>query len=130
MSRHHTDRVLSPPNDRPLVLALAVVLVLAFATGTQYVAWRLGFPSALGAPLFVLSRNALLLVRVGAIVSAGGGITFILFPYTRRWSGALLVVAVCSATLSLGPIYSPHMIVVWQGRFVRIELLVLYFRAG
>jgi type IV secretion system protein VirD4 len=130
MSGHYNDRVLSPPNDRPLVLALVGVLVLAFATGTEYVAWRLGFPSALGAPIFVLSRHALLLARAGAIASAGVGATLMVFPHARRWCGVFLLIAVCSAMLSLGPTYSPHMIAVWQGRYVRIEVLAPYFRKG
>jgi hypothetical protein len=116
--------VLSPPNDRSLVLALVGVLVLGFATGTEYVAWGLGFPSALGVPIFVLSRHALLLARVSTIASAGGGVTLILFARARRWSGALLVMAAGSAMRSLGPTYSPHMIAVWQGRYVRIEVLL------
>lgn len=130
MSGQRKARDLSPPNDRPLVLALAGVFVLAFATATQYVAWRLGFPSALGAPIFVLSRHALLLVRAGAITVAGCGVTLVLLPPTRRWGGALLVIAVCSATFSLGPLYSPHMIAVWQGQYVRMEVLAPYFRTG
>ena len=130
MSGHQKDRVLSPSNDRPLVLALVGVFGLAFATGTKYVAWRLGYSSALGAPLFVLSHRALLLARVSAIASAGVGVTLLLFPRTRRWCGACLIIAVCSAMLGLGPSYSPHMIAVWQGRYARIEVLAPYFRTG
>ena len=121
---------LSPPNDRPLLVLLVGVLFLAFATGTEFVAWRLGFRSTLGAPLFVLNNQAQLLARAGAIACAGSGTALMLLPRARRWCGVCLVIAMCFATLGIGPTYAPHMIAVWQARYARVQTIAPYFRFG
>lgn len=119
----HDRESRSPPhpgNDRPLVLFLMLGLVIAFGTGTQYVAWRLGFHPNLGAPLFVASPGDLAVIRVGAIVCAIAGAGLLFLPAWRTMSGVLLIGALCIANASAGPVYAPHLIAVWQHRYADV----------
>ena len=94
--------------------------MIAFGTGTQYVAWRLGFHANLGAPLFVASPGDFAMIRAGAIVCAivGAGLLFI--PSWRTMSCVLLIGALCIANASAGPVYAPHLIAVWQHRYADV----------
>jgi type IV secretion system protein VirD4 len=111
-----SERTLSPPNERPLVLFLILGLVLAFSAGTQYVAWRLGFPSALGRPLFVPNTRTLPLLRAAAVLATGSWLAASLLSQPRSLRTGLFLSATALAILSLGPFYAPHRIVVWYSR--------------
>ena len=119
-----------PGNDRPLILLLGLGLVIAFGTGTQYIAWRWGFHPNLGTPLFAESPGNLVFVRIAAIACAGGGIGLLFVPSWRTMSSVLLIVALCLADASAGPVYSPHMIAVWQQRYADVSAAASDFRTA
>jgi type IV secretion system protein VirD4 len=123
-------RSLSPPNDRPLLLLLLLGLVLAFAAGTQYVAWRLGFHINLGAPLFTAELRTVVLIRAAAVIGAGAGFSALFLPKLRRLSPALLGVALCLAVSGSGSVYAPYLIAVWQSAYADVESYATTFRIG
>ena len=131
MSSQVSERTLSPPNERPLVLLLILGLVLAFSAGTQYVAWRLGFPPGFGRPLFVPNVRTLALLRAFAVLCAGSSLAATLLRQSRWLPTALSLSATALAVFSLGPLYSPHLIVVWHSRSGQIAGdTAAVFRAG
>src|SRR5438045_3270134 len=126
-----SDRTLSPPNERPLVLFLLFGLTLAFSTGTQYVAWRLGFPAALGRPLFVPNARTLALFRASAVLCTGSWLAGSLLDQPRWLRSGLLLSAIALASLSLGPFHAPHRIVVWYSKSGHVAAdTAAVFRAG
>ncbi len=104
-----------PHADRPLILCLGLALVLALATGTEYVAWRLAFPPNLGAPLVVLPAQAARWLRATGVLAAGTALATLVVPWLRSLTVPLLVVAAVAALGSVGPIYAPYRIFVWYG---------------
>ena len=114
------DRSLSPPNDRPLVLLLVLAVVLAFAAGTQYVAWRLGFHANLGAPLFAAELRTMLILRAAAVMCAGAAFSILILPRLRRLTPALFVLALCLALPGSGQVYAPYQIAVWQSVYADV----------
>ncbi|MDQ6633834.1 MAG: type IV secretory system conjugative DNA transfer family protein [Gemmatimonadota bacterium] len=123
-------RSLSPPNDRPLALLLILGSVLAFATGTQYVAWRLGFPVQLGAPLYVVPPRTMVLLRTAAVLFAGSALSLLCVPRVRWLSLPLAISALGLAFGSTGRVYAPHLIVVWQTKYARVDAFASIFRVG
>lgn len=111
-----SERALSPPNERPLVLFLFLGLALAFSAGTQYVAWRLGFPPTLGRPLFVPNVRTLALLRASAALCSGSWFAASLLSQPRWLRTSLFLCTTALVALCLGPFYSPHQIVVWYSR--------------
>src|ERR1700680_4320019 len=108
-----SERTLSPPNERPLVLFLFFGLTLAFSAGTQYVAWRLGFPATLGRPLFVPNARTLALFRASAVLCTGSWLAASILSQPRWLRTGLFLSATALAILSLGPFYAPHLIALW-----------------
>ena len=111
-----SERTLSPANERPLVLLFFLGLTLAFSAGTQYVAWRLGFPATLGRALFVPSARTLALFRASAVICAGSWLAASILSQALWLRTGLFLSAIALASLSLGPFYSPHLIVVWHSK--------------
>ena len=124
------ERSLSPPNDRPLVLLLLLAVVLAFAAGTQYVAWRLGFHANLGAPLFVGELRTMLLLRAAAVMCAGAAFSILTLPRLRRLTPALFGLALCLALSGSGPVYAPYLIAVWQSAYADVASYRPIFRVA
>ncbi len=111
----------SPPAERPVMVLLSAGLVLAAAAGTQYVAWRFDFHPALGAPLVVLSDHAVRLCRAAAVLAVGFALTVLILAPLRRLAGPLLLLAVCAAIGSVGPIYPPYRIFLWYAKAARVH---------
>lgn len=124
------ERTLTPPNDRPLILLLVLGFIGAFATGTQYVAWRLGFHANLGAPLFVAELPTLLFLRSAAVVSAGAGFSVLFLPRLRWLSPALFTAALSLALAGTGPLYPPYLIGVWHSAYADVHSYVPIFRVA
>ncbi len=124
------ERALSPRNERPLVLFLFLSLLLAFSAGTQYVAWRAGFHAKLGPPLFVPKAGTLVWFRVIAVLCTGCGLVAVFLRQSLRLSALLFLCAVALAALSLGPLYEPHLIVVWYSRYRTALADTPAFRVG
>ena len=124
------DRSLSPPNDRPLVLLLLLGVVLAFAAGTQYVAWRLGFHANLGAPLFAAELRTMLILRVAAVLCAGTAFSILILPHLRMLTPALFVLALCLALPGSGPVYAPYLIAAWQSVYADVASYRPIFRVA
>ena len=126
-----SERMLSPANERPLVLLFFLGLTLAFSAGTQYVAWRLGFPAALGRALFVPSAQTLALFRASAVICAGSWLAASILSQALWLRTGLFLSAIALASLSLGPFYSPHLIVVWHSKSAQfVADAAAGFRAG
>ena len=121
-----------PPlrNDRPLVACLVLALVLAFACATQYVAWRLAFHPRLGSPSLVLAYTYRRIGLAASVLSAGVGISMLLFGRTRRLAGLPFVFALGAAALSVGPVYPPYEILRWFAAYSRFPQLAQVFHAG
>lgn len=123
-------RTVSSPNDRPLVLLLALVIIVAFAAGTEYVAWRFCFHRNLGAPFFRLESRTSLAVRASAVICMGAGLSALFLP-RARWVTALLVsVGVCATVIAIGPVYSPHLLIVWQAAYAGVPGSLPIFRVA
>src|SRR5436190_7489478 len=126
-----SDRTLSPPNERPLVLFLFFGLTLAFSAGTQYMAWRLGFPATLGRALFVPNARTLALFRASAVLCTGSWLAASILRQTRWLPTGFFLSAIALASLSLGPFYAPHLIGVWYSRSGQVAPgTATVFRAG
>jgi type IV secretion system protein VirD4 len=126
-----SERTLSPPNERPLVLFLFFGFTLAFAAGTQYVAWRLGFPATLGRALFVPNARTLALFRASAVLFTGSWLAASILSQPRWLRTGLFLSATALAIVSLGPFYSPHLIVEWYSRSGQVAPhAAAVFRAG
>jgi len=119
-----------PRNDRPLVLLLGLGLALAFGVGTQYVAWRFAFHPNLGAPLVEPGAATLRLLRAASVILAGCALAFGVVPSLRRMAAPLLVAAVCVGAASLGPLYAPYGIFVWQAANTGNAAAADVFRIG
>jgi len=120
----------APPAERPLMLLLAAGLVLAAEVGTQYVAWRFGFHPALGRPLVILSDHAVRLWRAAGVLGLGFALATVLLAPLRRLSGPLLLIAICAAIGSLGPIYPPYRLFLWYARAARVHAALSMFRGA
>ncbi len=107
-------RVPQVRDDRPRVFFLALGLALALSTATQYAAWQLAFSQSLGPPLFVPTARVTQLLRTVAVIGTGAGVSILLFPCCRRAAPLLLLLALCAAVGSVGPIYAPYQVMVWQ----------------
>src|ERR1700687_269660 len=105
-----SERTLSPPNERPLVLLLFFGFTLAFSAGTQYVAWRLGFPPRLGRALFIPNARTLALSRAPAVLCTVSWLAGSILSQPRWLRTGLFLSATALASLSLGPFYAPHLI--------------------
>ena len=122
------ERSLSPPNDRPLVLLLVLAVVLAFAAGTQYVAWRLGFHANLGAPLFTAELRTMLILRAAAVTCAGSALSILCFPRLRVLAPVLFGLGFFCGLSGLGPVYAPYLIAVWQAAYTDVPSYTPIFR--
>jgi len=118
----------TPPAERPVMLGLGAGLVLACAVGTQVVAWRFRFAPGLGAPLAVLSPQALRYDRATVVLALGFAAAAVFVPLGRRWSAPLLVLACVGSVGSVGPIYPPYGIFVWYARAARVPAAAGVFR--
>ena len=126
-----SERPPSTPNERPLVLFLFFGLTLAFSAGTQYVAWRLGFPATLGRALFVPNARTLALFRASAVLCTGSWLAASILSQPRWLRTGVFLSATALVALSLGPFYSPHLIVVWYSRSGQVAPdTASVFRAG
>ncbi len=126
-----SERTLSPRNERPLVLLLFFGLTLAFSAGTQYVAWRLGFPAILGRALFIPNARTLALFRASAVLCTGCGLAASVLSQARWLQTSLFLSGIALAGLSLGPFYSPHLIVLWHSKSGQLASdAAVVFRAG
>ena len=119
-----------PRNDRPLVLLLALGLAVAFGVGTQYVAWRFAFHPNLGVPLLVLGAETLRILRAVSVTLVGCALSVLFLPLFRRMTGPLLAAAVCVGVASLGPLYAPYDIAVWQAANAGNAAAATIFRVG
>jgi type IV secretion system protein VirD4 len=119
-----------PHGDRPLVFLLALGLMLAAGTGTQYVAWRLGFHPSLGPPIVVLDGSSLRLLRAACVFLAGSAGAAAFVPRLGRAILPLLLLALCAGVGSLGPIHAPHRIFVWHAAFADVPAAAPIFRVA
>ena len=126
-----SERPPSTPNERPFVLFLFFGLTLAFSAGTQYVAWRLGFPATLGRALFVPNARTLALFRASAALCTGSWLAASMLSQPRWLRTSLFLSATALAGLSLGPFHAPYLIVVWYSKSGQIGVdAASVFRAG
>ncbi|HEX4628012.1 MAG TPA: type IV secretory system conjugative DNA transfer family protein, partial [Gemmatimonadales bacterium] len=119
-----------PPNDRPLVVLIALALVLGAAAGTEYVAWRFRFHPKLGAPLFALSATSVRLFRAAWLVALGGAVVAVRDLSLRRFAAPLVLLALVSGVASMGRLYAPYRIVVWHAANARWTRGAPVFRGG
>lgn len=125
--RHQRPR---PPNDRPLIACLGLGLVAAFGAGTQYVAWRLGFHPSLGLPLLIPSAETVRLLHIIATVAGGVAILSLLVPRGRLAAVPAAIVSAGAALSSLGPLYAPYRIIVWQATYAEVDWIAPVLRTG
>ena len=116
---------MTPPNPASgsrSPVSLAVVLLAAAAVGFAYaaaaLAWRAGYAPRLGTPLWEPTDVALLAVRCGLVVGAGGLVVLALYGRRRAALGAALVLVVC-APAGAGPVYSPAAGLRWSVQLAR-----------
>lgn len=120
----------SPPNDRPLVVLLVLALVLAFSTGTQYIAWHVGPRVRLGAPLFIVGARAAMMLRAIAMLAAGTAASALVLRRARWIIALLLIGGVGLAIAGTDRVYGPDGIIVWQAAYGgSIALAPLFHRA-
>jgi type IV secretion system protein VirD4 len=119
-----------PHTDRPLIVCLALALGLSLAVGTQYVAWRFDYHPNLGEPLVVLPVHTVRWLRATAVLAAGTAVVGALLPWLRPLSVPLVVVAVCAAVASLGPIYAPYRIFAWYATNAAVPEAASVFRVA
>jgi type IV secretion system protein VirD4 len=112
------------------MVLLSAGLVLAAAVGTQYIAWRFAFHPALGAPLVVLSAHAVRWWRAAGVLALGFALAALVVAPLRRLSGPLLLIVLCAAIGSLGPIYPPYRIFLWYARAARVPAAASVFRGA
>ncbi|MCP5056757.1 MAG: type IV secretory system conjugative DNA transfer family protein [bacterium] len=98
-------------------LAIVGSLVLLLWTVTQWAAWKLGFQTGLGTPLFAPGQTEQLWFGALAIVAVGAAIAALAFPRTRPWSFGCLLTAVLAGASWLGPLYAPWDFFRWELRF-------------
>jgi type IV secretion system protein VirD4 len=115
-----TARTADP--DRAEFVLFGFVLLVATASGTQYVAWRLGFSSTLGVR-FMPGRPLAEGLWIVAVLSA---LAAIVATVRRRdwWVCGMAFFLSLSAWLAsggAGPLYPPHQIFVWYGRFGHVS---------
>ena len=120
----------SPRNDRPLVLMLFAALALGLSVGTQYVAWRFAFHPNLGTPIVVPNARTLRLLRAVALALVGCSALLAIKPLLRRMAAPLAAGALCMSAASLGPLYAPYQIVVWQTANSGEPRVIGIFRVG
>jgi type IV secretion system protein VirD4 len=130
----HTDRPApaapEPQADRPLVVGLSLALALGLLAGTQYVAWRWGFPSSLGPPLVVVSAQTGRWLRVTAVLAAATAGVAVLVPRVRPLSLPLGFVALGTALAAVGPLYAPYRLFVWYAQYGRVPAAAPVFRSA
>ena len=113
-SRNDQLRFDRPRNDRPLVLALVVVALLAMECGTALVAWHFGYSSRLGKPTLRLPIAYLRPTGAGAIACLGAAIAVGLVFRRYRLALGLLPVSVALLIAASGYIYAPTRLIEWQ----------------
>ena len=128
------ERAVSPPphprNDRPLIVMLFVAVALGMAVGTQYVAWRFAFHPNLGAPLLVPEPRTLRLLRLLTFALIGCSAFLAVKPLLRQMAAPVVAAALCIGAASIGPLYAPYQIVLWQAANLGNPRLIGIFRVG
>ena len=110
----------TPAPRSPLgLIALAVVpAAVAAAYAAAALAWRAGYHSALGAPLWLAEGSLVMGTRVGLAVAVACAVGL---AVARRWNAAttLALAVVCAAPAGVGPVYSPAAGVRWTVQAAR-----------
>lgn len=120
----------SPRNDRPLVLMLFAAVALGLNVGTQFVAWRFAFHPNLGTPLVLPGDRTLRLLRAAAFALIGCSVFLAVKPPLRRMAAPLVAASLCIGAASLGPLYAPYQIVLWQAANSGDPRMIGIFRVG
>lgn len=116
-SAEHSPALPSLSSDRVLFALLVGVLVLSFEVGTAVTAWRLGDFTHLGRPLGVVAvDDRTLCIRVSAVF-AQLAVAVCVVPRWRIATLPFAALALCGFIASVGPIYPPHALIVWQSHF-------------
>jgi type IV secretion system protein VirD4 len=107
-----------PPNDRPLVAAFVVVLLLALEGGAAFADFRLPSDAGLGEPIATIPAYLHARFAALSILFLGAATSMIVLQRTRRVAPFMFMISLICGIATVGRIYSPLAFVGWQWRAV------------
>lgn len=117
----------------PVAVAIVPVVDVGLGVwaGTQWVAHRLAYSTALGPSRYFVSVGEVRRWMVGAVVLTGAAAVLLLLRGWRRASPVLIIVSLlCAWVARRWPIYTPWSIIIWHWRFRHELHLVAIVQQG
>ena len=103
-----------PPNDRPLILALIAVLLLAWEAGGKVAMRHAAIPVSIGRPFIVLASSWHTRLIAASVLLAGAALAAAISPRTRGIAALSTLLAIVAVVASPGYWYSPLQVLRWQ----------------